>query len=446
MNLESFGVSLRQVQSRDDRIWIEDLGAAMDDRTRVLAISHVEFATGFRNDLDALGELCRNRGVALFVDAIQGLGPHTIDVRRTPIDFLAADGHKWLLGPEGAGILYVRRDWLERLRTTGVGWHSVVGSYNSSENNFVLKPSAGRFEGGSFNMAGLLAFGASLGLFLELGPELVSSRILNRADAVREAAASAGWRVFGSSRPADRSAIVVVEKPGIDPNRAAAELRRQKVVVACRRGRLRFSPHFYNDADDIQRISAAPGFPRLVSFSFHNLPDRAMNPNSSSSYRTAVFTGTFDPISLGHLDVIQRGRLLFDHLVVGIGINVNKASLFTVLERVEMTRQVLKPFPNVTVESFEGLTVHFVTEDRGKGHPARTAHALGHGVRVRDDPDESSPRSRGRDGLPHGRRRVLARLEHAGQSRSRTLAGPRSSGNSCRRRWSRRFWRRPPAT
>jgi pantetheine-phosphate adenylyltransferase len=85
-----------------------------------------------------------------------------------------------------------------------------------------------------------------------------------------------------------------------------------------------------------------------------------MNPISTAPYRTAVFTGTFDPISLGHLDVIQRGRLLFDRLIVGIGINVNKASLFNVQERVEMARHVLKPFPNVTVESFEGLTVQFV--------------------------------------------------------------------------------------
>ena len=85
-----------------------------------------------------------------------------------------------------------------------------------------------------------------------------------------------------------------------------------------------------------------------------------MNPISTAPYRTAVFTGTFDPISLGHLDVIQRGRLLFDQLIVGIGINVNKASLFNVQERVEMARHVLKPFPNVTVESFEGLTVQFV--------------------------------------------------------------------------------------
>src|SRR5262245_49823302 len=198
MNLASRGVSVRLVPSREGRIWVEDLAAAIDGTTRVLTISHVEFASGFRNDLDALAELCRERGVALFVDAIQGLGPHVIDVKRTPIDFLAADGHKWLLGPEGAGLLFVRRDWIERLRPLGVGWHSVVGTFNAPENEFRLKPTAERWEGGTYNMPGLQAFGASLALLLGIGPEVVSRRILERAARVRELARAAGWQVFGS--------------------------------------------------------------------------------------------------------------------------------------------------------------------------------------------------------------------------------------------------------
>jgi selenocysteine lyase/cysteine desulfurase len=254
MNLASRGVDLRRVPTRDGRIWIDDLAAAMDHRTRVLAISHVEFGTGFRNDLDALTELCHARGIAVFVDAIQSLGPFVIDVRRTPIDFLAADGHKWLLGPEGAGLFYVRKDWIERLRPIGVGWHSVVGDYNSPHCELEFKKSAARWEGGSFNMAGLLTFGACVELFLELGPAEVSRRALDRADAVRELAALAGWTVYGSSRPADRSAIVALERPGVDPARAASHLRRQGVVVSSRRGRLRISPHFYNDDDDLDRL------------------------------------------------------------------------------------------------------------------------------------------------------------------------------------------------
>lgn len=254
MNLAARGVTLRTVPSREDRVWIRDLAAAMDQTTRVLAISHVEFASGFRNDLDALAELCQARGVALFVDAIQGLGPHLIDVGRTPIDFLAADGHKWLLGPEGAGLLYVRRDWIERLRPLGVGWHSVVGSYNAATIDFTLKPTAERWEGGSFNMPGLQAFGASLGLLLEIGTEEVSRRILDRAEAVREAAAAAGWEICGSSHPADRSGIVVVDRPGVDLDATVRGLRARGVAVAARRGRLRISPHVYNNHDDLERL------------------------------------------------------------------------------------------------------------------------------------------------------------------------------------------------
>jgi len=254
MNLASRGVSVRLVPTREGRIWPEDLIEAMDRSTRVLAVSHVEFASGFRNDLDLLSELCRARGVALFVDAIQGLGPLRIDVSRTPIDFLAADGHKWLLGPEGAGLLYVREDWIDRLRPLGVGWHSVVGSFNSAEVEFRLKPNAQRWEGGSFNMPGLLALGASLSLLEEIGPDIVSRRIRERATAVRELAHRAEWRVTGSDRPGDHSGIVALEHDDVPAHEAARALRSRGVAVCARRGRLRISAHVYNSEDDLDRL------------------------------------------------------------------------------------------------------------------------------------------------------------------------------------------------
>jgi selenocysteine lyase/cysteine desulfurase len=254
-NLASRGVGLRLVPARVGRIWLEDLAAAMDARTRVLTISHVEFATGFRNDLNALCELCHGRGVALFVDAIQGLGPFVYDVRKTPIDFLCADGHKWLLGPEGAGLLYVRRDWIERLRPIGVGWHSVTTSYNDPSNEFRLKPSATRWEGGTFAMPGIQAFGASVGLLMEVGVQRVAERILDRAERVREVAQRAGWRLHGSQHPQDVSSIVVLEHPSRDPGAVVRAGRQRGVAIAARRGRLRISPHMYNDDDDLRRLS-----------------------------------------------------------------------------------------------------------------------------------------------------------------------------------------------
>src|SRR5262245_17776159 len=148
LNLAGRGVAVRRVPSRGSRVELDDLRAAIDGRTRLVSLSHVEFASGFRNDLDAVGGLCRERGIYFFVDAIQGLGVLPLDVRRTPIDFLAADGHKWLLGPEGAGVFYIRRELVELLHPVGVGWNSVVNAEDFLTIDFRLKPHAGRWESG----------------------------------------------------------------------------------------------------------------------------------------------------------------------------------------------------------------------------------------------------------------------------------------------------------
>ena len=255
LNLEDRGVTLRTVPTRDGRVWPEDLEAAMDARTRVLTISHVEWASGFRNDLHRLGEVCKRRGIALFVDAIQGLGPLTVDVADTPIDFLCADGHKWLLGPEGAGLLYIRREWIDRLRATGVGWHSVTTSYNVPGLNFHLKPSAERWEGGTQNVPGLLALGEGLDIYLGIGLHAASARILEQAERAREVSRRAGWEVVGSSRPGDLSGIVPIRKLGVDPDAFAALCRTRGVALSSRRGCVRLSPHVYNGDDDFARLA-----------------------------------------------------------------------------------------------------------------------------------------------------------------------------------------------
>ena len=256
MNLATKGVSLRRVEGRDGRIWLEDIEAAMDGSTRVVTISHVEFASGFRNDLDALSVLCHRKGAALFVDAIQGLGPLTIDVKKTAIDFLSTGGQKWLLGVEGAGFLYVRKPWLDRLRcVVGLGSHSVVDATNYTKIDLTLKPNARRWEGGCYNMAGVHALGASVGMFLEIGPEAVSARILGLADEVRERAIDKGWQVYGSPRASDQSGIVSLTLPGADHDAVVALGRELGVVVSCRAGRLRVSPHFYTNEADLDRFS-----------------------------------------------------------------------------------------------------------------------------------------------------------------------------------------------
>lgn len=254
INLASRGVEVRRVPSRGNRVSIDDIRAAMDDRTRVLAVSFVEFASGFRNDLDALGELCREKGVFFFVDAIQGLGVFPLDVQKTPIDALAADGHKWLLGPEGAGIGYVRREWIERLHPIGVGAHSVVRPYQYSVIDYKLKPDGGRYEGGALNLPGIWGFGASLDLLLDAGIENVRDRVLQLTDYLCVNAARAGLTVFSSRDPNEKSGIVSLEKPGVPPEVIVKACRAAGIIVNFRGGRLRVSPHAYNTTDELNNM------------------------------------------------------------------------------------------------------------------------------------------------------------------------------------------------
>jgi selenocysteine lyase/cysteine desulfurase len=260
MNLAARGVECRRVPSRGSRIELDDLRAAMDDHTRVVSLSFVEYASGFRNDLDAVGGLCRERGVLFFVDAIQGLGVLPLNVRRSPIDFLAADGHKWLLGPEGAGLFYIRRELVEQLYPVGVGWNSVVGAWDFGTIDFRLKPHAGRWESGSLNVGGVLALGASIDLLLRHGVEEIAGRVLELTDHLCERASRAGLTVFSSRRPDDRSGIVSQIVPG-DPREVVRQCRGAGIVINQRAGRVRVSPHAYNTADELDRLVELIGVP-----------------------------------------------------------------------------------------------------------------------------------------------------------------------------------------
>jgi selenocysteine lyase/cysteine desulfurase len=257
MNLADRGVEVRRVPSRGSRLEVGDLRAAMDSRTRLVTLSLVEFASGFRNDVDVIGALCRERGILFFVDAIQGLGVFPLDVGQAPIDFLAADGHKWLLGPEGAGLFYIRRELVERLHAVGIGWHSVVGAMDFARTDFRLKPHAGRWESGSLNVAGITALGASLELLLDIGIRAVAARVLDLTDYLCTRAAGTGLEVFSSRRPEDKSGIVSLVAPGGDPRAAVRRCRDQGIVINHRAGRLRISPHCYNTRAEIDRLLEA---------------------------------------------------------------------------------------------------------------------------------------------------------------------------------------------
>jgi cysteine desulfurase / selenocysteine lyase len=257
LNLISRGVEIRRVKTEDGRVPLEAMAEAIDARTRIVSVSWVAYASGWRQDLDDLAEMVHNRGSLLFLDAIQGLGVFPIDVGRTPIDFLAADGHKWLLGPEGAGIFYLRREHLDLLRPVGVGWNSVAHDRDFSRIELNYKKTAERYEGGSMNMAGFIGLNASLELLLHHGQEAISARVLEITDFACSQLESAGATIESRRSGERRSGIVSFRFPGRDPDALRKQCLERHVVLSCRGGRLRISPHAYNDASDIERLIEA---------------------------------------------------------------------------------------------------------------------------------------------------------------------------------------------
>jgi len=258
MNLAGRGVEARRVPVEDGRVDLDRLAGACDGRTRIVSVSWIGYASGWRMDLEALVALAHERGALVFLDAIQGLGVFPIHARRAGVDFLAADGHKWLLGPEGAGLLFVRREHLSSLRPLNVGWNSVVHAHDFSRIELNLRPDAARYEGGSRNMAGHLALGASLRLLASMGLGTDTSALADRVLAVTDYAASRleaiGAAIKSRREPPHRSGILAFELPGQNPVDLRRRCLQAGVVLSVRSGNLRISPHAYNDESDIERL------------------------------------------------------------------------------------------------------------------------------------------------------------------------------------------------
>ncbi len=258
LNLHHRGVEVRRLPTGPDgSLDLDRLADACDSRTRIVTLSWVAYSNGWRHDLDQIARLVHDRGALLFVDAIQGLGVFPLDVRQTPIDFLAADGHKWMLGPEGAALFYCRQEHLDLLRPLGVGWNSVVNEHDFGRIELTLKPTAERYEGGSANCAGLIGLGASLEMLSSFGFEAIASRVLEITDLACERLAAAGAQVISNRDAENRSGIVTFALPGADHQQVRRHCLDRDIVLSCRGGGLRISPHAYNNEADLDRLMEA---------------------------------------------------------------------------------------------------------------------------------------------------------------------------------------------
>lgn len=228
--------------------------AAIGPRTRLLAISTVHFATGYRFDVARLSAACRVHGVLLSIDAIQSLGVINFDLSEVPADFVVAGGHKWLLSPEGLGFFYCRPELRDALVLHQFGWAMRNSPYAFEDRSWQPAKSARRFEAGTPNMIGIHAMEASLSLFEEFGMQSVTSRVAEMIAwldaALREIE---GVEIVTRPEPAHRAGILTFRHDKLDGNVLHAELMKRHVLCSARSGGVRLAPHFYTPKSVLER-------------------------------------------------------------------------------------------------------------------------------------------------------------------------------------------------
>jgi cysteine desulfurase / selenocysteine lyase len=260
--LQGRGVDVRFVQPRQGRICLGDLEqalhAARASQTRLLAISWVQYSTGFRIDLAALSELCQRYNTLLCLDAIQGVGALPIDLMTTPVDFCAFGAHKWLLAPQGVGALYVNPRVRERLQPANVGWQGVEWrDYAAFDYDSPLSDTAARYEEGTRSLLGIAGLEQSLSLLLEVGQDKIAAHLHDLTDWLAQHLLAQGYRVLTPLEPHYRSGILTFAHPQRSAQELFDALRAAKIVGAVREGGIRISPHMYNTRTDMDAVLAA---------------------------------------------------------------------------------------------------------------------------------------------------------------------------------------------
>ena len=254
MHLADRGVSVRSIAAVAGGVAPEAVARALGPRTRVVSVSSVQFGTGVATDLEALGALCRERGVLFCVDGIQSVGAFPLDVRRARIDFLSADSHKWQLGLPGIGIAYVRREIVARLRPMVVGWKSVKNALDFDHLRFELRDDAARLEEGTESFASLAGLHAALALLDEVGVDRIATRITDWLAECERMLAAAG---LDPGPPAGvRKGILTFRAPAGSAEDFVRRADAAGIALSARRGRVRVSPHFYNAEPELAALAA----------------------------------------------------------------------------------------------------------------------------------------------------------------------------------------------
>lgn len=248
--LEQKGVAVTWLSVEDSLERIDEASRG----ARLLSISFVQFLSGYRAPVREIGEICRANRCIYLVDAIQGLGAFPLDVRACHIDALAADGHKWMLGPEGCAILYISNELQDHVEPVEFGWTNVAGHNDYGSRDMALRQDAGRYEPGTLNTIGCFGLRASIEFLLEVGVGEIAPVVQNLADRIAAGVEERGYEVMGRRTPQTGSGIVSFRKEGVTDRAIVARLRSEGISAAPRAGWVRTSPHFYLNPGDIERF------------------------------------------------------------------------------------------------------------------------------------------------------------------------------------------------
>jgi cysteine desulfurase/selenocysteine lyase len=230
----------------------------VDRHTRAIAIDWVHFLSGVRVDMTAIASFCRTRAIHILVDAMQGLGAVDQSFGDLGVDFVFAGGGKWLLGPQGSGILYVNAAILPKLKPANLGWLSAQwNDFNDIYTPKPLKPGASRFEEGTKNYIGIYGLRESLRILLDAGMGEVTARVRMLVQLLRQRLEKKGFEVITPADPQRHAGIIAASRPGMDTSALHARLKQQGFVCSLRENRLRVSPHFYNTEEEVERFCAA---------------------------------------------------------------------------------------------------------------------------------------------------------------------------------------------
>lgn len=252
MNQTKRKAKLSFLPDNGGRLPLEVIEQRITPKTKVLALSAVQFISGFKADLKAITQLCRNRGIFVVVDGIQAAGCSPIDVQDTGIDALCAGGHKWLMCPQGIGFLYLSDRLLDSIKDHDLGWLSVREPWDFFNYTQDLKTSASRFECGMLNIPGIFGMRSSLALLLQANPIHYFQHIQKLGDIIIQALTELGLKVYSDIQPKYRSGITTFDIPSnLDEHELLNKLAKHKVFVSVRNNKLRFSPHFYNTETEI---------------------------------------------------------------------------------------------------------------------------------------------------------------------------------------------------